>query len=534
MEKSSLNTLHKPLGLFFYGSMAVIVLALTVGSFYLSNEFIKNEKKRASISNVQVSQSLSSEHRYIVEEFFTGSYESILLRVTNALQKFGSPNFELYLFDEMGSCFIAKNSNGKELACKKFVEADKDHLLYSSDLKLGTKKLGDMRVLVQDPFQFFKGSMISFAFSHFLPIFGFVIALWGIWALFSKKHILLPYYRQMVALEKQKVSTDIIRQIIHDTKGEIAALDLLTYELGEQDKAEEMRKTLHNIREAFGNLSHHKEGIVTSVREVPTNARSLVQDFVEQQKIKYKRYSSPITIKSSLRGDLSHKVKVDANTFYRVLSNLVENSATAPCSLNERIIHISLEETLSSVLVTVADNCDGLGDDVIGRLFEKGFTTKNTGSGQGLHYVRTVVEGWGGKISFTTKTLDGRGTSFTLELPSYAKPKVVILDDNVSLLYRYKKMIERYGHEAEVFTDSSSLSSRARFFDKDTIFLLDFNLSDSTNGAEVARGLSSLGLSQIFLHTGNPSLKKEDYPFITEILSKGNFLETIGRLGIIA
>lgn len=530
MEKS--NVLHRPLGHFLYGSFAVIMLALLVGAYYFSDFFIENERKRAQISSLQVSESLGSEHRYIVEEFFTSSYESVFMRVSNALQKFGSPQFELYLLNNQGNCLLSRNSTASDIPCKSDITEGKGKFLYTTDLKLGTNRLGEMKVLVEDRFNFFTGSPIRFIFTYFLPIFLSVIALWGLWAILSRKYIIVPYYKRMMNLEKEKVSTDIVRQIIHDTKSEIAALDLCTYELEDQLKAEEMRKTLHNIREAFGNLSHHKEGIITTVREVPTNALGLFNEFVEQQKIKYKRYPTAVSVRSICTSPLSHRIKVDANAFYRVLSNLVENAVTAPNSMGWPDIKLTYTESQDSVLLSVSDNGDGISEEIQTRLFEKGYTTKENGSGQGLPYVKQTVESWGGKVFYKTKPDDNRGTTFTIEIPSYQKPKVVILDDNISLLYRYKKMIERYGHETEVFTDMTSLLSRSRFFDKETIFLLDFNLSDSTNGGEVGQKLKKLGMGQIFLHTGNPSLERKDFPFAKDILGKGNFLETMDKLGL--
>lgn len=526
------NILHKPLLQFFYGSLAVIMLALSLGAYYLSDSFLQNEKKRAEISSVQVSESLGSEHRYIVEEFFTSSYESIFIRVTNALQKFGSPIFELYLFNNAGECLLARNHKNEGVTCPKDVMIQEGRFLYSTDLKLGTTRLGEMKVLVEDRFQFFTGSTLRFAFKLFFPIFLSVITLWGIWALLSRKFILIPYYKKMMTLEKEKVSTDIIRQIIHDTKGEIAALDLYTYELEDQQKAEEMRKALHNIRESFGNLSHHKEGIVTTVREIPANALGLFNDFIEQQKIKYKRHAIEVSITNSFSAPLGHKIRVDANTFYRVLSNLIENSVTAKNSEGKIEINVTFSETQNTVLISISDNGDGIEDEAHEKLFIKGFTTKETGSGQGLSFVKKTVEGWGGKVHFATKIDAGRGTVFTIEVPAFFKPKIVILDDNTSLLFRYKKMIERYGYQVEVYSDTTSFIDNSQFFERDTIFLLDFNLSDNTNGAEVAQKLSEIGMNQIFLHTGNPSIDKTDYPFVKDILSKGNFLDTMGRLGI--
>ncbi len=530
MEKS--KELFRPLTNFYYGSLLVIMIALGAGAFFLASSFIQNEQKRASISSLQVEQSLETEHRYIVEEFFTSSYESIFIRVSHSLQKFGSPKFELYLYNNEGQCLLAKSEKDLEIPCKTNISADEGQLFYKSDLKLGSTRLGTIKVLIEDRFQFFTGSILRYAFVNYLPILLLVPLLWIVWALFSRKYILIPFYRQMMALEKEKVSTDIIRQIIHDTKGEIAFLDLALCELDDREKAEEMKQTLNHIRESFSNLSHHKEGIVTTVREVPLKANDLFNDFIEQQKIKYKKHSPQVIIESSSKIDFDHKVKVDSNTFYRVLSNLVENSVTAPNSEKVIRLKINFTETKDKTIFSIEDNGDGISEEIKDKLFIKGFTTKKTGTGQGLAYIQEVVKGWKGKISFETKIINGRGTIFNIEIPAYLKPKVVILDDATKLLYRYKKIVERFGHQTETFEDIPSLLNRSETFDSDTIFLLDFNLSDNSNGGEVAKKLHHLGMKNVYLHSGNPSLSHEDYPFVKGILSKGNFMETIALVGI--
>ena len=80
---------------FYYGSLAVIFLSLTFGAYYFSYKFLQNEKMRAEISSLQLKDSINTEYRYIVEEFFTSSYDLIAIRVSNALEKFGHPAYDL-------------------------------------------------------------------------------------------------------------------------------------------------------------------------------------------------------------------------------------------------------------------------------------------------------------------------------------------------------------------------------------------------------------------------------------------------------
>jgi signal transduction histidine kinase len=49
------------------------------------------------------------------------------------------------------------------------------------------------------------------------------------------------------------------------------------------------------------------------------------------------------------------------------------------------------------------------------KIFEPNFTTKSSGTGLGLAFVKNSIENAGGKVWFETKT--GQGTTFYLNFP---------------------------------------------------------------------------------------------------------------------
>src|SRR5690606_39781859 len=70
-----------------------------------------------------------------------------------------------------------------------------------------------------------------------------------------------------------------------------------------------------------------------------------------------------------------------------------------------------------SVEILVQDNGFGIPQDVIPKIFKPNFTTKSSGTGLGLAFVKQTVTGIGGKIEFMTQT--NIGTTFVLTLPIY-------------------------------------------------------------------------------------------------------------------
>lgn len=81
-------------------------------------------------------------------------------------------------------------------------------------------------------------------------------------------------------------------------------------------------------------------------------------------------------------------------------------------------ICISVTADSKQFVITIADNGEGMTEEVKQRLFENFFTTKPIGQGTGLgmSITRDIIENkHGGKIAFTSEL--GKGTTFTFTIP---------------------------------------------------------------------------------------------------------------------
>lgn len=182
------------------------------------------------------------------------------------------------------------------------------------------------------------------------------------------------------------------------------------------------------------------------------------------------------------------------------------------------------------IMFQVCDNGNGISKENLVRVFEKGFTTKANGTGQGLAFVKAQIESWGGKIDIESEV--GVGTKVTFSVPLPKKQQVIILDDQIRLLARYQKMVERTGSEARIYNTAKDIIAEAKSFNPDSIILLDYDLGTEEVGIDVAKKLSQMGLKNLYLHTGKPMTDEMNYPFLKGVLSKGNFVETLAKLSI--
>ena len=111
------------------------------------------------------------------------------------------------------------------------------------------------------------------------------------------------------------------------------------------------------------------------------------------------------------------RVKGHAGQVNQVFMNLLTNAAQALAGRDNATITIKTTGDDEHVVVKIADNGPGISPEVLPRIWDPFFTTKDVGEGTGLglSIVHELVERHGGRIVVDT-TL-GEGTTFTVTLP---------------------------------------------------------------------------------------------------------------------
>lgn len=108
-------------------------------------------------------------------------------------------------------------------------------------------------------------------------------------------------------------------------------------------------------------------------------------------------------------------MEVDKTHMNRLFTNLLANAVDA-CSERQQCKVTITEKIVGNHLqVAVADNGDGIPQDMQSKIFTPNFTTKTSGTGLGLAMCKGIVEQAGGRIWFTTE--EGVGTTFFVQLP---------------------------------------------------------------------------------------------------------------------
>jgi signal transduction histidine kinase len=119
-------------------------------------------------------------------------------------------------------------------------------------------------------------------------------------------------------------------------------------------------------------------------------------------------------------------VAIDAVQLTQVINRVIENAVGAltspawhPDDRHPRRITVASAVAGPHVRLTIADTGPGIPADVLPRVFEPLFTTRNFGAGLGLPITRQIVEQHGGTIAIASPP-DG-GTTVTIWLPRQAQ-----------------------------------------------------------------------------------------------------------------
>ncbi|MSP16170.1 MAG: sensor histidine kinase [Myxococcales bacterium] len=111
------------------------------------------------------------------------------------------------------------------------------------------------------------------------------------------------------------------------------------------------------------------------------------------------------------------RIRGHAGQLNQVFMNLLTNAAQALAGKEAARIVLTTTRSSERVEIAVADNGPGIPQEILPRIWDPFFTTKEVGqgSGLGLSIVHGIVERHGGTIGVVTRI--GEGTTFTVSLP---------------------------------------------------------------------------------------------------------------------
>jgi signal transduction histidine kinase len=159
-----------------------------------------------------------------------------------------------------------------------------------------------------------------------------------------------------------------------------------------------------------------------SAGQEPTDLKQLIEDtllLLEREMNKYR-----IMVEKQIQE--VPQAYVNGNQIQQILMNLLINARQAMPNGGRMLIKLLYDAENDMIDLVVRDNGCGIPPEVLPKIFDSYFTTKNGpdasgkgGTGLGLSMCRDIIEAHHGRIRVDSTV--GKGTAFTLKLPTAAK-----------------------------------------------------------------------------------------------------------------
>ncbi len=239
---------------------------------------------------------------------------------------------------------------------------------------------------------------------------------------------------QLTQAEKLSSIGLLAAGVAHEVNTPLAIISsytqMLSKQLGKQLSEDDgsnarMQPVLAKITEQTFRASEIVNGLLNfsrmgSVEFGRIDMNALVRDTVLL--LEHQTRSAGVQVAVELRDDLP-AVLGNRGKLQQVLVNLILNAKDALQDRSNARVTIATGRTSKGVLLTVEDNGVGMSEDVLRKIYDPFFTTKNSpkdgqrkGTGLGLAVTYGIVQEHAGTIDVTSSV--GTGTTFRLELPA--------------------------------------------------------------------------------------------------------------------
>lgn len=172
-------------------------------------------------------------------------------------------------------------------------------------------------------------------------------------------------------------------------------------------------------------------------------------------------------------------VEIDRGQMTQVITNILINADQAmllggTIKIRAKELAVTGENSTlplqigNYVALTITDEGAGISSEILPKIFDPYFSTKELGSGLGLTICYSIVKKHGGHIS--VQSVEGKGTSFTIYLPVsnvqaekevyedvliLGEGKVLLMDDEESVRQTANEMLTFLGYDVELAGDGA-------------------------------------------------------------------------------
>ena len=372
--------------------------------------------------------------------------------------------------------------------------------------------------------------------------------------------------RQLFQAQKMEAIGTLARGIAHDFNNVLSPVSgYAQMLLMDGGRDEEERGRLQTILDCTRHAKELVNQILTFSRQ-REHQLVLVKacDTLKESMVLVRSFlPATIQIETRIDNDCGY-IMADPIQFHQVIMNLVTNSyhamesgsGTLTVDLKKIQVGAKDSENLrpgAYVRLKIEDTGGGIDPDLLPKIFEPYFTTKEDGkgSGIGLSVVHGIVKGHGGEIRVSSEP--GTGSCFTIFFPVCSRHEggeecrptapgeilagdesILLVDDDTTVAYMHTSLLERLGYRVTCLTRSLDalelFSGRPDAFD---LVITDYTMPD-LDGLSLAKKICSIRPEQkILLCTGlgdDVAENREQPRCVAGLISKPVELQALSAL----
>jgi two-component system nitrogen regulation sensor histidine kinase NtrY len=221
--------------------------------------------------------------------------------------------------------------------------------------------------------------------------------------------------------ERETAWKEMAKQVAHEIKNPLTPLklgvQLLEKSWREKDPNfdKKFEKFTKSFVEQIESLSHIASEFSNFAKMPDTLLENVNLSEIIEQSIEVFQQMAHVNIILKNDTKANTLVKGDRDQLLRSFNNLIKNAVEAIPEDMAGNIEIALKVQDARVHVQVADNGKGIPKALHERIFNPNFTTKSSGTGLGLAFVKQAIENMNGSIRFETE--DEKGTVFYITIP---------------------------------------------------------------------------------------------------------------------
>jgi signal transduction histidine kinase/CheY-like chemotaxis protein len=292
---------------------------------------------------------------------------------------------------------------------------------------------------------------------------------------------------QLIQAEKMSVVGQLVSGVAHELNNPLAGVLGYTQLLLRRQVAPAAERSLLKIEAEAERCRRIVQNLLIFARKHKPRKSLLDLNAVVESTLELRAYHLKVD-NIHVERDLDPRLPrtmADMNQMQQVLMNMINNAQHAMLTVDrQRTLTLRTRHVGGTIRIQVMDTGSGIEQDHLTRIFDPFFTTKEVGrgTGLGLSICYGIVQQHRGEIF--VESAPGRGTTFTIELPVQSdgveetsdaaaiqellggsqarKGRILLVDDEVSILEVIGDVLRIDGHEVETTTNGAAALAKLR------------------------------------------------------------------------